>query len=242
VGGVWEPAKDITLGADLWQIRREGTIQSLGLSTIVANHTLFPENFLRDSAGNLVAIDQRWVNAGETITKGLDLNARFSGNAAGGRWTVMAEGTRLLDKRSRLIASAPMGASEVGLFTRASDIGLKWKHNIVASYAKGVWTTTVVQRYRSGYQDFVLPGVANGSIVPANWDPKVKAYTLHDISVRYTGIKNLGLTLGVKNLFDRDPPFSVAYDGNTGAGSSWEPRVADPRGRSFTFTVDYKFF
>ena len=58
----------------------------------------------------------------------------------------------------------------------------------------------------------------------------------------YTGIKNLTLTLGVKNLLDKDPPFSAAYDGNTGAGSSWEPRVADPRGRSFTFQIDYKFF
>ena len=34
----------------------------------------------------------------------------------------------------------------------------------------------------------------------------------------------------------------VALDANTGAGSSWEPRVADPRGRSYTFQIDYKFF
>jgi iron complex outermembrane receptor protein len=46
----------------------------------------------------------------------------------------------------------------------------------------------------------------------------------------------------VKNLLDKDPPFSAAYDSNTGAGSSWEPRVADPRGRSYTLQVDYKFF
>ena len=49
------------------------------------------------------------------------------------------------------------------------------------------------------------------------------------------------LTVGVKNLFDKDPPFAVTYDSNTGAGSSWEPRVADPRGRSYTVQVDVKF-
>jgi len=54
-------------------------------------------------------------------------------------------------------------------------------------------------------------------------------------------VKNMGLTVGVKNLFDRNPPFSSTYDSNTGAGSSWEPRVADPRGRAFTITLDYKF-
>ena len=83
---------------------------------------------------------------------------------------------------------------------------------------------------------------ANGSIVPANWQPNVGHYEIYDASVRYTGIKNLGVTFGIKNLFDKEPPFSAAYDGNTGAGSSWEPRVADPRLRSFTFTLDYKFF
>lgn len=241
VGAVWEPVRNYTLGADLWQIRREGTIQSLGLTTIVANYTLFPDNFIRDAAGNIAKIDQRWVNAGETITRGLDLSARANGTMGPGRWTLLAEGTRLMDKRSRLIASAPFSDSEVGVFTRAGDLGLRWKHNIVASWTQNVWTTTVVQRYRAGYKDFVLPGVANGSIVPPNFNPDVAAYQLWDMSVRYTGVKNMGLTVGVKNLFDRNPPFSSTYDSNTGAGSSWEPRVADPRGRAFTITLDYKF-
>ena len=100
----------------------------------------------------------------------------------------------------------------------------------------------LTQLYRSGYKDAVLPGVANGSVTPADWTPDVAAYQLFNASIGYTGIKNLGLTFGIKNLLDKDPPFSAAYDTNTGAGSSWEPRVADPRGRAFTFTVDYKFF
>lgn len=241
VGAVWEPVRNTSVGLDLWQIRREGTIQSLGLTTIVANSTLFPDNFIRDSAGNIAKIDQRWVNAGESVTKGLDITARASGRMGPGQWTLVAEGTRLLDKRSRLIASAPFSASEVGVFTRAGDLGLRWKHNIVANWTQGNWGTTVVQRYRSGYKDFVLPGVANGSVVPPDFNPNVAAYQLWDLSVRYTGIKNIGLTAGVKNLFDRNPPFSAAYDSNTGAGSSWEPRVADPRGRAFTLTLDMKF-
>ena len=55
-------------------------------------------------------------------------------------------------------------------------------------------------------------------------------------------IKDVNLTFGIKNLFNTDPPFSAAYDSNTGAGSSWEPRIADPRGRAFTFLATYKFF
>ena len=83
---------------------------------------------------------------------------------------------------------------------------------------------------------------ANGTIKPVNWNPKVDAYQTYNLSVTYRGIKNITIIAGIKNILNTDPPFSVAYDSNTGAGSSWEPRVADPRGRSFTFTIDYKFF
>jgi iron complex outermembrane receptor protein len=54
-------------------------------------------------------------------------------------------------------------------------------------------------------------------------------------------LERLRLTAGVRNVFDKDPPFAITYDSNTGAGSSWEPRVADPRGRSFTLSVEAKF-
>ena len=158
-----------------------------------------------------------------------------------GKWSAVLEGSYLLEKKSRLIASAPLGASEIATFTRAGDLGLRWKHSLIGAYTQGDWTTTLVQQYRSAYLDAVLPGVANGTVKPPDWNANVAAYTLYNASIGYKGIKNLGLTFGIKNLLDKAPPFSAAYDGNTGAGSSWEPRVADPRLRSFTFTVDYKF-
>jgi iron complex outermembrane receptor protein len=208
---------------------------------MVANYGLFSDRFRRNDAGAVTIIDDRWVNAGNTVTKGVDLSVRADGKVGAGQWSAMLNGTYMLDKRSRLISSAPMGASEIGVWTRAGDLGLRWKHSLIGSYGRGDWTLTGVQRYASGYKDAQLPGVANGSIVPVNWQPNVAKYEIYDASLRWGGIKNLGLTFGIKNLFDKAPPFSAAYDGNTGAGSSWEPRVADPRGRAFTFLVDYKF-
>ena len=87
----------------------------------------------------------------------------------------------------------------------------------------------------------MLPGVRNGTVTPPNWKPDVDSYTLYHLSATYKGIKNLTITAGIKNLLNTDPPFSAAYDSNTGAGSSWEPRVADPRGRSYTLLLEYQF-
>lgn len=121
-------------------------------------------------------------------------------------------------------------------------MGLRWKHSAWVTYQRGDWSATLSQTFRSGYKDQVLPGVATGAVTPVDWKAKVDSYTTYNISASYSGIKNLTLTAGIKNLLDTDPPFSVAYDSNGGSGSSWEPRVADPRGRSFILAAEYKFF
>jgi iron complex outermembrane receptor protein len=242
LGVVWEPSARFSANADLWEIRRQDTIDSFPVSTMVANYNLFPDAFLRDPQGNLVGIDQRWLNAGERITRGLEIGARTNGRFGNGLWAAGIDGSRLLAKKSRATTNAPFGPSEVGQFVFTGDLGLKWKHTAYVTYKQGDWSGMLQNIYRSGYKDQVLPGVANGLVTPPNWNPDVKAYSIFNASVSYTGIKNITLTGGIKNLFDQDPPFSVTYDSNTGAGSSWEPRVADPRGRSFTITANYKFF
>jgi iron complex outermembrane recepter protein len=241
VGAVWAPIDAFSASVDYWDIKREGTIQLLDLTTLSRNYAYFPQRFARDASGNLVAIDQRWINAGDTITKGIDIGARLNGRLGPGRYVAAIDGTYLVEKKSRIISSAAFGPSEIGEFTRAGDLGLRWKHTASFTYSQGPWSGTLMQLYRSGYDDFVLPGVANGTVVPPNWSPEVDDYTLYNVSVTYTGFKNLSITAGIKNLLNTDPPFTVAYDSNTGAGSSWEPRVADPRGRSYTLLLSYTF-
>jgi iron complex outermembrane receptor protein len=241
VGMVVAIANNFSVSLDYWDIKREGTVQLLDLTLLSRNYALFPNRFLRDAAGNIIAIDNRWVNAGETVTKGVDVGVRWNGKVGPGNFYFTLDGTYLDEKKSRVVASAPFGASEVGVFTRSGDLGLTWKHNASLTYSQGPWSGTLTQLYRTGYDDAVLPGVANGTVRPPNWDPKVDDYWIHNVAVSYSGFKNLTIIGGVKNIFNEDPPFTAAYDSNTGAGSSWEPRVADPRGRSYTLTMTYKF-
>lgn len=241
IGVVWEPSRRFSANADLWEVRKENTIDTFGTSTMIANYDLFKDQFLRDASGAIIAIDQRWVNAGERITRGLELGARTNGKLWDGLWTAGIDGSRLLEKKSRATKNSSYGPSEVGRFTFTGDLGLKWKHTAYVTFKQGNWSGMLQNVYRDGYLDRVLPGVANGTVTPSNYNPKVDAYSIFHASVNYTGIKNLTLTAGVKNLLNQDPPFAITYDDNTGAGSSWEPRVADPRGRSFTLMANYKF-
>jgi iron complex outermembrane recepter protein len=241
LGIVLQPIPQFNLTVDYWRIKRTGTIQLLTLQQLADNYSIFTDRYFRDAGGNLLAINQSWTNAGESLTEGLEFAARGNGALWDGRWTASFDGTMLLKKTSRVAPSVPFGTSEVGLFTYSGDLGLRWKHNITLGYGNGDWSGSLTQIYRGGYKDQVLPGVASGLVKPSNLQEKVKPYVIYNLSLSYEGIKGLKLTGGVKNLFDTDPPFAITYDTNTGAGSSWEPRVADPRGRSFTLLAEYKF-
>ncbi|MFN5166077.1 MAG: TonB-dependent receptor domain-containing protein [Pseudomonadota bacterium] len=240
LGVVFQVTDAISGNIDYWDIERDGTIQSLGLSVLAANYPFFTDRFQR-TGGVLTRVDTSWINAGATRTKGIEAGLRGNFMAGGARWNASFDVAYLLEKKSKLTPSAPFGPSEVGVFTRAGDLGIRWKHTASITRSKGDWAGTLTQVYRGGYADFVLPGVANGTFPAPQWQPRVAPYEIWHASVDYTGIKNLKLTFGIKNLLNEDPPFSVTYDTNTGAGSSWEPRGADPRGRSYVLRAEYKF-
>ena len=239
-GVVFEPSRHFSASVDWWYINRQNTIQILTLRQLINNFSLFTDRFIRDSSNTLIAIDQTYANAGETRTQGLEVSLRGNVEALGGQFAAGLDGTYLLKKNEKIVTGAPV-INQLGVFTLSGDLGLRWKHNAFVSYSTDNWSATLSQIFRSSYKNQVLPGVANGSVNPPNDQARVHKYAIYNLSVSYTGIEGLRLTAGVKNLFDTDPPFAITYDSNTGSGSSWEPRVADPRGRAFTMLAEVKF-
>ncbi len=238
-GFVVQPNKHVSLGVDWWEVNKIGTIQNLDILTLARNYNLFADRFIRDAAGTVVQVDTRPINAGETVTRGIEYSLRGNMDAFGGKLTGSFDLSQLLTKKSKLLASVPFGPSEIGQFTRASDLGLKYKYTTSVGYRRGHWSGLFMNVYRSGYLDSGAPPAAASAPL---WNPKVSDYSIYNLSVTYTGFKNTRIIAGIKNLFNTDPPFTAsAYDSGGGSGSSWEPRVADPRGRSFTLSVEYKF-
>jgi iron complex outermembrane receptor protein len=242
IGVVIRPAPRWSLSADWWTISVDDTIQLLTLRQLIDNASLFPDRFVR-SGGTIVVIDQRWINAGSRRTQGVEFAVRGGFEVGGlGMINVGMDGSLALKKREKLTPTSAYGPSLIGVFTFAGDLGLRWKHNAWISLNNDDWGITFTQVFRSGYTNQALPGIAAGTIVRPDFNPRVKPYQIYNLSASYLGFgPNYRITLGVRNLFDSDPPFAITYDGNTGAGSSWEPRVADPRGRSFTVSAEVKF-
>ena len=243
-GVVITPAPLFSASLDFWSIAVDNTIAELTLRQLIENAALFPDRFIRNppGTGDIVAIDRRWINAGARRTQGLEIMLRGAIDAMGGRFSAGLDGTYLLKKKEKLTQDSPFTGSQIGIFTFTGDLGIRWKHNAFVSYTTDDFNITFTQLFRNGYRNFALPGIASGAITRPDYNERVSDYIIYNLSISYGGLApGLRLSMGVKNLFDRDPLFAITYDGNTGAGSSWEPRIADPRGRSYTFSAEVKF-
>lgn len=236
VGVVFEPARMFSLSLDYWNIDVDNTIGTITLQQLLANIGAFPERIQRTN-GIITGVDLRTGNFGSRRTEGLEVVARAGADVFGGVLTAGLDGTRLFEKKEKLLPNLAY-TDLIGVFSLTGDLGLKWKHNAFIGFRTGAWNFNLSQIFRNGYRNFALPGSAARPL----YNPRVKNYVIYNAAVSYEPWKDLRLTAGIKNLFDKDPPFAITYDSNTGAGSSWEPRVADPRGRSFTLNLDWKLF
>jgi len=235
-GIVFTPAPQFSASVDFWSIAVDNTIGALTIAQLLANQSSFSDRVIRTS-NVITQLDLRADNIGSRRTQGLEVALRGGVDAFGGVLTAGLDGTYLLKKKEKFLPTAPFGSSLIGVFTYAGDLGLKWKHSAFINYAVDDMLFSFSQIYRNGYKNNALPASASRP----DYNARVKAYVTYNLSAAMDMNDKLRLTAGIRNVFDTDPPFAITYDSNTGAGSSWEPRVADPRGRSFTLAVEAKF-
>jgi iron complex outermembrane recepter protein len=240
VGVVFTPARRFSATVDFWSISVDNTIGALTIDQLLQNQSSFPTRVTR-TGGVITLLDLRADNIGSRRTQGIEVTLRGGFDLAGGVLTAGLDGTRLTRKRERFLPTSAYGPSLIGRFTFAGDLGLKWKHNAFLTWTDDTVTLSASQIYRDGYTNQALPGIANGTVTRPDFNPRVDSYTLYNLAAGYRIRPNFELTLGIRNVLNTDPPFAITYDSNTGAGSSWEPRVADPRGRSFTVSAGVHF-
>lgn len=89
------------------------------------------------------------------------------------------------------------------------------------------------QRYQSAIRD---QNLAAATGVGTSGPRDVASFALYNLSVRYTGFRNLTLNATVNNLFDVDPPLT-----NHRSYRGYLTSVADVLGRAYTLSAAYSF-
>ena len=250
VGVLFEPTQDTSIGADFWTVRRKDSIGALGDTTVfdvfgAADPLNAGGRFVRTArlagggcVGDLPGsptpasvpcpidyVVQVQENLGNFVVSGVDVSGTLRlAKTNAGQFTLRAEGTYIYRYRYQQQAGGPY-IDNVGRFTADNAAIPRWRHLVTVDWRNGPWGATLSQHFQLGYID-------------SSATRRVASYETWDLQGTWEGWRGLGVTLGVKNVLDRDPPasdqgqtFQVGYD----------PTNTDARGRTYYLGLRYAF-
>ena len=254
IGGRWEPVRGLSLGLDYWSVKIKNQVLSQGIPEQVgfANPQQYAGLFVNpyiDPVGQFttIAFSQLPFNGGQANYSGIDWDFSWRTNTSWGVFNASWTGTQMLKAEYNFGAGEPFN-SDLGKYGPDQQVVFRTTMQIIGSLQTGAWLNSLTFHYKSGYQDSPNAGA---NIFLANPDGtlgksvefcclRVKEYYTFDWQTQYNLNKDVKLTFGLLNLFDKDPPLSLQAGGG-GNQIGYDGRYADPIGRAFYARVGYKF-
>jgi iron complex outermembrane receptor protein len=227
MGFVYQPVRDLSVGLDFWWIKISDQIAEFPESSVIANPDAYADRIVRAPDGTIDHIVTGLANLGKVKTNGVDVSIDYRFPVTSfGAFGLGLQGT-YVDRYDYQESIGGAYIENVGDF-QGSGVIARWKHTLTGTWNYADWRAALVNRYTSSYNDQY----------PDDGHKRVASYTLWDLSAGYTFSKTLDLDVGLKNMFDRNPPFS--NQSNT-FQSGYDPRYTDPLGRTLFGRMTYHF-
>lgn len=234
LGGVLNPPigsfGDLSISVDYFDVKVNNGVARLTAAQVLSQcynsaerATCRPELISRD-ANNTLTVVSSYVNISDARAKGIDYNLRFGTDVLGGKFRFNAAVTMFIERYSRTFPTDTI-LNTVGLVMNP-----KWTGTFDFNYDKGPFNF----RYSL---EWVGATDSTEYARPFGYDPnryylKTPDYFTHAASLSIDVAKNFGLTLGVRNIFDKEPPkISAEYTNQVGNAPLYSGY--DVRGRTF---------
>lgn len=245
-GVVLEPVANLSVAMDLWWIRLKQTIGQLSDSAVfgpdfatyasvyhrLPNGTLSTDGSACPNPATCGYVDLRQQNLGGTNTNGADLSAKYQLRYEDLGAFTFGLNTTYVTKFEYQDAEGGAWHQNVGVFSGTGPI-FRWQSSASVAWAKGAFGAGLSLHDKSSYVDF-RPASFEATR-PTN---TVGSYTTADAYGSWSPTKALSLTVGVRNLMDRDPPLSFQ---NQVFQAGYDPRYTDPTGRAYYVRGSYRF-
>jgi len=244
LGFVIDPMPGMSIALDYWKINVSNLVTTLDPEFIVdqaaSGNPAYTGLVQRDAGGNISQVTSTNINAGGLKTAGIDLDARWKiAKTDYGTFSTRLNGTyttqydlTLPDGTVQQSVSRSVDANGSALNAVASGgIIFHWRDQWNLDWKYGNWNTELTNNFQSGYYD--ANRYDTGATV------HVGAFSTWDTQVAYSGIKNLTLRVGVKNLFNRTPPEVIGLGQYFQAG--YDPSYYDAHGQTGYVSATYKF-
>ena len=213
VGMVFTPhwVQGLSFTTDYWNIHIRNAIQDGGVdpnsivnACYVLNQPAACGAITRGETGDITGVQTPNLNFGYENAQGLDFDLSYGFDAATvglqgvvpGHFQVSGDAQYLL--KDDIENADGSNNQQAGTFnTTTGKVEPRWKARLAVDYSQDSWSADFSERYAGGVKNDVGPIDVLGN------DAAGVFYT--DLSGTYT-YKNVSVTVGVDNLFDKDPP------------------------------------
>lgn len=255
VGAVVQPrissTTTLALALDYFDIKVSNGVSALAGTTILNrcyNEVDFDPTggfcrFVTRDANNILTVTSGFVNLSEDIVKGYEFSGRFATDLFGGRFTFNANVTKYTEQSDRTFPE------EILLDANGTTNVPDWVANVDATYRTGATTFRYGVSWfdsSSGTAEYNQTSRTTGVVNQANVDQlnefyqiEVPDYYLHNASVQFDIGEKFEMTVGVRNLFDKQPPKVTVY--YTTIGNAPLYSGYDYTGRQWFVNTNFKF-
>ena len=246
----FEPTTSMSFGADFWHVQIEDSMGQIAEKEAFDNPLTYNTwTTKRDNATGqtFVALNQGNVNLGKEFYSGIDFHLQGRFATPIGRLTTQALATYMLRDKRQLIPGGeyfdPIGKNSPALGT----VTFRWQGRATALLDTGNWKHSLALNWKSGYADAEaeVEVLGPGDTLTGEFEVvqlKIKQYATLDWQTQWQINKRFSLTGGLLNVFDKNPPLSLASGGlNKGQMFGYDDRYYDPRGRTFYANLSFTF-
>ncbi|HEY4081107.1 MAG TPA: TonB-dependent receptor [Burkholderiaceae bacterium] len=249
-----EPNENFSAGLDFWAVRIKNAITTVNESAAFADlaryRNLFAVTTESSTGDPILTLNQLPLNAASRVSQGVDWDVILRNKFSFGALTTQFSGT-FMTKQYVDFGFGAGKQSSLNQFGPEADMAIAARvlARLTSSLQTGDFTNTLSLAYRPGYTDQSY--LAESQVVALrNSDGsrgafidfsgyRVPSYYKLDWQGSYAYSKALGFTVGVKNLLDRAPPFTIKTTGGNQVGA--DARYADVIGRAYYLSGTYKF-
>ena len=251
-GFVWSPwfannqglSERFDLALTFYRHTVEGAIQAIDAQTQLdlCVETLSPiycDGITRAPTGGINGFNNRLTNLGQIHTDGWDLDLNWVLATTAGSRVVLGWQNTFVGRYEATGAAGQRQPQGPGIEVVDSAIP-SWTSTLRADWSRGPWSAGWAIRHLSALREDCGDAVAFAVCAdPANSRNNLSATTYHDLRAgyRWEAMGGIDLTLGINNVFDKDPPVCLSCSLNGYDASTYDI----PGGRFGYARLDWKF-
>jgi iron complex outermembrane receptor protein len=215
-GAAFMPHRNLRLSADLWAVQIRNTILYLSDELVLnnperysANYRLTPESFASNGiTPGALALYLPQQNLGVSEKRGIDLEAQWRQPGEWGRWNFSAQATYLLLSHAKATTDNDF-SSDLGRYDPVTGtVSPRLRMRMTAGLTRSDWSAQLIMNHTSGYQDTLVYATNLSDGTSSEVAHRVASFTTWDLQAMHAINKQMGLRLGLRNLFNQQAPLS----------------------------------